>query len=209
MHWLGVPLPYQNRIIPFAVFFFILYGFSYCVDVDVVHVDYPTLPLFLHCSIISWMIPFLLFAPELDLWKKWASDSTQTINSDLSYCSSWLLVMMRTVTVRMMMTMMIRFEWWTYWHAAVLTVWKKLADNHLQFLNSIHTTVAAIVIGAFLYSHRQMGSSAKTFTVWKKLSDDHCQFLNSSHTTMTTILINDVLLHSHGQMKSWTKKSKF
>ena len=112
-------------------------------------------PLFLHCSIISWMIPFLLFAPELDLWKNWASDSTQTINSDLSYCCSWLFIMMRTMTVRMMMKMMMtRFEWWTYWQAAVLTVWKKLADSHLQFLNSIHTSMAAIVIGAVLFTFK-------------------------------------------------------
>ena len=33
------------------------------------------------------------------------------------------------------------FEWWKYWQATILTVWKKVADNHLQFLNSIHTTM--------------------------------------------------------------------
>ena len=50
-------------------------------------VDYTTLLLFLHCSIISRMIPFVLFARklELSLWKKWASDSTQTIRTELSY----------------------------------------------------------------------------------------------------------------------------
>ena len=139
---------------PIKTKWFILLVFSHVVlMLMLIMLIIQPFPLFLHCSIISWMIPFLLFAPKLDLWKNWASDSTQTINSDLSYCCSWLFIMMRTMTVRMMMKMMMtRFEWWTYWQAAVLTVWKKLADSHRQFLNSIHTSMAAIVIGAVLFT---------------------------------------------------------